>query len=169
MRFKKYNACINGARLGRPVEAIGRNEFNALVRCWLPGNLLWHPMPNAYSRYFAPARPMALGTRAPSARKLPDVYAGLPRDPNTRLAAKTATRLAAVFGPKTTAKLRPNTKPKSTRARHLTLAAQAETRVAVEVQATQWPFVTAFVIRFCRCHATTHLTFRLIAHHRTIN
>ena len=28
---------------------------------------------------------------------------------------------------------------------YITLAAQAETREAVEVQATQWPIVTAFV------------------------
>ena len=33
----------------------------------------------------------------------------------------------------------------------ITLAAQAETRAAVEVQATQWPFVTALVIK----HADT--------------
>jgi len=30
--------------------------------------------------------------------------------------------------------------------RALTLAAQAESRAAVEVQATQWPIVTAFVM-----------------------
>jgi hypothetical protein len=63
---------------------------------------------------------MALGTRAPNERKLNDVYAGWPRDPNTELAAKTAAKPRAVFCPKTTAKLRPNTKPKNAGAWHLT-------------------------------------------------
>ena len=68
----------------------------------LPGNLLRHPMLNAYSRYFAPAQPMALGTRTLNKRKQPDVYAGWPRDPNTELAAKTVAKPRAVFCPKTT-------------------------------------------------------------------
>ena len=63
----------------------------------LPGNLLRHPMLNAYSRYFAPAQPMALGTRTLNKRKQPDVYAGWPRDLNSRLAANTLARLKAVF------------------------------------------------------------------------
>jgi hypothetical protein len=40
---------------------------------------------------------MALGTRAPNERKLTDVYAGLPRDLSTALAAKTVAKHAAVF------------------------------------------------------------------------
>ena len=40
---------------------------------------------------------MAPGTRTPNARKLPDEYAGLPRDLNSRLAANTLARLKAVF------------------------------------------------------------------------
>ncbi len=40
--------------------------------------------------------------------------------PKTELPAKTDCRLAAVFCPKTTAKPRPNTKPKSDEARHIT-------------------------------------------------
>jgi hypothetical protein len=63
---------------------------------------------------------MALGTRTPNERNLSDVYAGLPRDLNAELATKTAAKLAAVFCPKTTAKPRPNTKPKNAGARHLT-------------------------------------------------
>jgi hypothetical protein len=63
---------------------------------------------------------MALGTRTPSEWTLNDVYAGLPRNLNTELADKTAAKPKAVFCPKTTAKLRPNTKPKSAGARHLT-------------------------------------------------
>ena len=47
--------------------------------------------------------------------------------PKTELPAKTDCRLAAVFCPKTTAKPRPNTKPKSDEARHITLAACAPT------------------------------------------
>ena len=86
----------------------------------LPGNLLRHPMLNAYSRYFAPAQPMALGTRTLNKRKQPDVYAGWPRDPNTELAAKTVAKPRAVFCPKTAAKPRPNTAPKNTTARPLT-------------------------------------------------
>ena len=53
------------------------------------------------------------------------IYAGLPRNLNTELAAKTDARPAAVFYLETTAKLRPNTKPKSDEARHLTLSAEA--------------------------------------------
>jgi len=63
----------------------------------LPGNLLRHPMLNANSRYFAPALPMAPGTRTPNARKLADVCAGLPRDQNTKLPAKAVAGLRAVF------------------------------------------------------------------------
>jgi hypothetical protein len=40
---------------------------------------------------------MALGNRALNERKLTDVYAGLPRNLNTELAAKTVAKLAAVF------------------------------------------------------------------------
>ncbi len=65
---------------------------------------------------------MAPGTRTPNARKLPDEYAGLPRDLNTERAAKTAARPPAVFCPKTAAKPRPNTAPKNTTARPLTPA-----------------------------------------------
>ena len=64
-------------------------------------------MLNAYSRYFAPARPMALGTRALNGRKLIDVYAGLPRDLNTRLPIKTFAKLRAVFCPKVTTNTAP--------------------------------------------------------------
>ena len=40
---------------------------------------------------------MAPGTRTPNGRKLPKECAGLPRDQNTRLAAKTVANLKAVF------------------------------------------------------------------------
>ena len=77
-------------------------------------------MLNAHSRYLAPARPIAPGTRTPNWRKLPYIYSGLPRNLNTELPGKTDDQLAAVFCPKPTAKLRSNTKPKSDEARHLT-------------------------------------------------
>jgi hypothetical protein len=64
---------------------------------------------------------MAPGTRTLNGPTLTDVYAGLPRNLNTELADKTAARPKAVFCPKTTAKLRPNTKPKSAGVRHLTV------------------------------------------------
>ena len=64
---------------------------------------------------------MALGTRTPNGRMMSGIYAGLPRNLNTELAAKTGARPAAVFCLETTAKLRPNTKPKSDEARHITL------------------------------------------------
>src|SRR5690554_112293 len=63
---------------------------------------------------------MAPGTRTPNGRMMSGIYAGLPRNLNTELAAKTDARPAAVFCLETTAKLRPNTKPKSDEARHLT-------------------------------------------------
>lgn len=50
-------------------------------------------MLNAHSRHFAPAKHMALGTRAPNEPKLTDVYAGLPRDLDTKLAAEISARL----------------------------------------------------------------------------
>lgn len=56
---------------------------------------------------------MALGTRTLNVRKLTDVCAGLHRDLNTKLAATTDTKPRAVFCLKTTAKPRPNTKPKN--------------------------------------------------------
>jgi hypothetical protein len=56
-------------------------------------------MLNAHSRYFAPTKPMAPGTRTPNARILPDDYAGLPRDLNTELATETVAKLGAVFLP----------------------------------------------------------------------
>ncbi len=91
---------------GRPA-AIGR-VLQRLVKCRLPGDLLWYPLQNADSRYLAPTRPMAPGTRTPNVRKLPDDCAGLPRDLNTRLAAKTVARPKAVFcllaSPETAAK-----------------------------------------------------------------
>ena len=83
------------------------------------------PKLNAHSRYFAPAKPMALGTRTPNGRMMSGIYAGLPRNLNTELAAKTGARPAAVFCLETTAKLRPNTKPKSDEARHITLSLAA--------------------------------------------
>ena len=82
-------------RKGRPAAA-GR-VLMRIVRCRLPGTLLWHPNLNAYSRYVAPTQPMALGTRTLNKRKLHDVYAGWPRDPDTELAAKNAARPWAVF------------------------------------------------------------------------
>ena len=112
-------------RKGRPAAA-GR-VLMRIVRCRLPGTLLWHPNLNAYSRYVAPTQSMAPGTRTPNGRKLTNECAGLPRDLNTERAAKTAARPAAVFCPITTAKPRPNTKPKTAGARHLTLAACAPT------------------------------------------
>ena len=105
-------------RKGRPA-ATGR-VLMRIVRCRLPGNLLWHPNLNAYSRYLAPTRLMAPGTRKPNWRKLPYIYAGLPRNLNTELPSKTHDRLAAVFCPKPTAKPRSNTQPKSDGARHIT-------------------------------------------------
>src|SRR5690554_1999976 len=105
-------------RKGRPA-ATGRVLLR-IVRCRLPGTLLRHPRLNAHSRYFAPAKPMALGTRTPNGRMMSGIYAGLPRNLNTELAAKTGARPAAVFCLETTAKLRPNTKPKSDEARHIT-------------------------------------------------
>ncbi len=68
-----------------------------IVRCRLPGTLLWHPNLNAYSRYVAPTQPMALGTRTPYAQMMHGIYAGLPRNLNSRLAANTLARLKAVF------------------------------------------------------------------------
>src|SRR5690554_352275 len=65
---------------------------------------------------------MAPGTRTPNGRMMSGIYAGLPRNLNTELAAKTGARPAAVFCLETTAKLRPNTKPKSDEARHITPA-----------------------------------------------
>ena len=64
-------------------------------------------MPNAYSRYFAPAKPMAPGTRTPNERALNDVYAGLPRDLDTEFNYNTVAKLAAVFRPKITTKTAP--------------------------------------------------------------
>src|SRR5690554_3619139 len=110
-------------RKGRPA-ATGRVLLR-IVRCRLPGTLLRHPRLNAHSRYFAPAKPMAPGTRTPNGRMMSGIYAGLPRNLNTELAAKTDARPAAVFCLETTAKLRPNTKPKSDEARHLTLSTAA--------------------------------------------
>ena len=49
---------------------------------------------------------MAPGTRTPNGRKLHDEYAGLPRDLNTRLAAKIVTRLKAVFSLRTATEAR---------------------------------------------------------------
>ena len=40
---------------------------------------------------------MALGTRTPYAQMMHGIYAGLPRDLNSRLAANTLARLKAVF------------------------------------------------------------------------
>jgi len=73
-------------RKGRPA-ATGR-VLMRIVKCRLPGNLLWHPNLNAYSGYLAPAKPMAPGTRTPNSQNLPDVYAGLPHNLNTELPAK---------------------------------------------------------------------------------
>mgnify|MGYP005872271731 CR=1 FL=1 len=50
---------------------------------------------------------MAPGTRALNERKLTEVYAGLPRDLNTTLLAKTVAGLRAVFCPKVTTKTKP--------------------------------------------------------------
>ena len=74
-------------RKGRPAAA-GR-VLMRIVRCRLPGTLLWHPNLNAYSRYVAPTQPMALGTRTPYAQMMHGIYAGLPRNLNTELPAKT--------------------------------------------------------------------------------
>ena len=49
---------------------------------------------------------MALGNRALNERKLTDVYAGLPRNLNTELAAKTVARLKVVFSLQATPKAR---------------------------------------------------------------
>jgi len=48
---------------------------------------------------------MAPGTRTPNAPKLPDDYAGLPRDLNTELATETFAKLGAVFCLPATAKI----------------------------------------------------------------
>ena len=74
-------------RKGRPA-ATGR-VLMRIVRCRLPGTLLWHPNLNAYSRYVAPTQSMALGTRTPYAQMMHGIYAGLPRNLNTELPAKT--------------------------------------------------------------------------------
>ena len=74
-------------RKGRPAAA-GR-VLMRIVRCRLPGTLLWHPNLNAYSRYVAPTQSMALGTRTPYAQMMHGIYAGLPRNLNTELPAKT--------------------------------------------------------------------------------
>jgi hypothetical protein len=64
-------------------------------------------MQNAHSRYFAPAKPMALGTRTPNERNLTDVYAGLPRDLGTELTANTVAKLRAIFGLQATTETAP--------------------------------------------------------------
>jgi len=50
---------------------------------------------------------MAPGTGTPNARNLPDEYAGLPRNPDTKLPAKTFARLRAVFCLLATTKIAP--------------------------------------------------------------
>ena len=77
-----------------------------LLRAFLPVVLNWHPRLNARSRYFAPARPMAPGTRTPNGRTLLDNLAGWPRDRNTRLAAKTVARVRTVFSLQTATEAR---------------------------------------------------------------
>ena len=49
---------------------------------------------------------MAPGTRIPNGRTLPDKLTGWPRDRNTRLAAKTVTRLKAIFSLRTATEAR---------------------------------------------------------------
>jgi len=63
---------------------------------------------------------MAPGTRTLHGQTMQEIYAGLPRNLNTELAAKTGARPAAVFCLETTAKLRPNTNLKSDEAKHIT-------------------------------------------------
>ena len=122
-RSQAFNAEVTGAGAQRREPKAPRfwRPVDRLVKGRLPVVLYWHPMLNADSRYLAPARPMAPGTRTPNGRKLTNECAGLPRDLSTELPAKTIARPAAVFCPKTAAKPRPNTAPKNTGARHLTL------------------------------------------------
>jgi len=82
---------------------------------------------------------MALGTRTPNGRMMSGIYAGLPRNLNTELAAKTGARPAAVFCLETTAKLRPNTKPKSDEARHITPAHNGALEMEAQPQCKERP------------------------------
>ena len=124
-----HNAEVTGAGAQRREPKAPRfwRPVDRLVKGRLPIILYWHPMLNADSRYCVSTRLMAPGTRAPNARNMLAECAGLPRDLNTERAAKTAARPATVFCPKTAAIPRPNTKPKNTGARPLTLAACAPT------------------------------------------
>src|SRR5690554_6853278 len=68
-----------------------------LLRACSPLVFIGHPMLNANSRYCVPSWPIAPGTRPPNERKLPDDYAGLPRDLNSKLRAEAVAKLRAVF------------------------------------------------------------------------
>src|SRR5690554_3816938 len=93
---------------------------------------------------------MAPGTRTPNGRMMSGIYAGLPRNLNTELAAKTDARPAAVFCLETTAKLRPNTKPKSDEARHLTPAVTGAGAQRREPKAPRfWRPVDRLVKSYC--------------------
>jgi hypothetical protein len=128
MRFghkvSEFNAEVTGAGAQRREPKAPRfwRPVDRLVKGRLPVVLYWHSRPNAHSRYFAPARPMAPGTRTPNGRTVPDKLAGWPRDLNTRLAAKTVARMGAVFSLQATTK----TSPKHQTNEHRSKAFNAE-------------------------------------------
>ena len=110
-----------GAQRREPKAPCFWRPVDRLVKGRLPIILYWHPMLNADSRYCVSTRLMAPGTRAPNARNMLAECAGLPRDLNTGIATKTVAEPEAVYLRSRTPEPTPNTAPKNTTVRPLTI------------------------------------------------